>query len=816
MAICKMCHKSIPDGMDFCEECENKRTNQADESYLDSLLSSVTAESDSKVEDSVEYYEKNNTPPRRASFEISHGVIKTAPAEAPAPEPEPAAKAETEPAPAEPVTDIAEAVVDTVEEIPETVEDAVEDLSEAVEDASEDIPEAIEDAAEEITDIVEDSAADVSDLTADLDENIGKITDETALDEAEITEDIPVAAEEIVEDITDSITDITDETVTDIADAAEDIAADIPDIGADLSDTSEDIPEDMPAGASEEISEDISADAGEDISDDIPTDIGEDIPEDIAAAADEGAESSDDTDVDELLDGLLADMDAAGAGEPEEEVEPIGEDDLSEIFAAAQQQHEDGEGEGEGEPSSDDLFDINDAVTEPDGEAADIASDAETDNAENAETTDNGSDESAAAEGDSPAEEPIVDLLDSDLTDAVLDAPDAEPAASETEELSGPDIEIELPEPEAGGEQLVDSASVDSVLDDILDTGHFLSETDLEKLGTDEAPAEASSEETLADIDNIDVDSLLDEIDSGELDKTIESLDGDAAEKKKSKKKKDKEKKSLFERLFANVVEELTPEQIEAQKAKEEAAAKKKIEDAEKKKEQKALSKEEKEKAKAEAKAAKEEEAKKKAEEKKRKAEEAKAKAQKKKEEKLALESLEVNEGRINRAGASILFVIFAVFAIFIILGTNIYYYNLSIKNAQTEFDRQHYNEAYYEVYGLRIKDKDIELYDKIMTVMYVNIQLSSYQNYMKSNNREKALDSLLKGLLRYDKYLELATLLDIEDDLNYVKSGILEALSTEFQMSEADAYDMMKYVDNVDYSAYIYELLGDYEVDYQ
>ncbi|MBO7354742.1 MAG: hypothetical protein J6U61_10885, partial [Lachnospiraceae bacterium] len=188
----------------------------------------------------------------------------------------------------------------------------------------------------------------------------------------------------------------------------------------------------------------------------------------------------------------------------------------------------------------------------------------------------------------------------------------------------------------------------------------------------------------------------------------------------------------------------------------------------------------------------------------------------KKKEEKLALESLEVNEGRINRAGASILFVIFAVFAIFIILGTNIYYYNLSIKNAQTEFDRQHYNEAYYEVYGLRIKDKDIELYDKIMTVMYVNIQLSSYQNYMKSNNREKALDSLLKGLLRYDKYLELATLLDIEDDLNYVKSGILEALSTEFQMSEADAYDMMKYVDNVDYSAYIYELLGDYEVDYQ
>ncbi len=51
MAICKMCHKSIPEGMDFCEECENKRTNQADESYLDSLLSSVTEDHSEKAAD---------------------------------------------------------------------------------------------------------------------------------------------------------------------------------------------------------------------------------------------------------------------------------------------------------------------------------------------------------------------------------------------------------------------------------------------------------------------------------------------------------------------------------------------------------------------------------------------------------------------------------------------------------------------------------------------------------------------------------------------------------------------------------------------
>ncbi len=766
MAICKMCHKPIPDGMDFCEECENKRTNQADESYLDSLLSSVTAESKDTAENAVEYFEKINTPPRRASFEISHGVIRTAPPADEVPEPaveETAAEAE------DIAADIPDIAADLSEDITEDITDAVEEVADAVED----IPEA----AEEIVETVED----IPDAAEEI---------------AEAVEDIPEAAEEIIEDIPESVEEIVEETV----DAAEDIAADIPDIASDIA---EDIPE-----AAEEITE-----GAEDIAE---------AAEEIADASEDMAEATDDADVDELLDGLLADMDAAGAGEPEEETEPIGEDDLSEIFAAAQQEHEEEGTEegGEEAASADDLFDISEAAAEPDGDAVeDLLGDAiepETD----AAAEDIPSEDIPAAEAENAeagGEEPIVDLLDTDIPDAMLDVPEPE-AASAEEELPGPEIEIELPEPEAGegGEQMVDPATVDSVLDDILSTGSFLSESDLENTSDESEPAAAPAEETLADISDLDVDSLLDDIDSGDLDKKIESLDADAQEKKDAKKKKSKEKKSLFERLFANVVEELTPEQIEAQKAKEEAAAKKKIEDAEKKKEQKALSKEEKEKQKAEAKAAKEEEAKKKAEEKKRKAEEAKAKAQKKKEEKLALESLEVNEGRINRAGASILFVIFAVFAIFIILGTNIYYYNLSIKNAQTEFDRQHYNEAYYEVYGLRIKDKDIELYDKIMTVMYVNIQLSSYQNYMKSNNREKALDSLLKGLLRYDKYLELATLLDIEDDLNYVKSGILDALASEFQMSESDAYDMMKYVDNIDYSAYIYELLGDYEVDYQ
>ena len=134
------------------------------------------------------------------------------------------------------------------------------------------------------------------------------------------------------------------------------------------------------------------------------------------------------------------------------------------------------------------------------------------------------------------------------------------------------------------------------------------------------------------------------------------------------------------------------------------------------------------------------------------------------------------------------------------------------LKNAQEDFDIRKYNEAYYEVYGLKIKDEDIELYDRIMTVMFVNHQLNSYEYYMTSNNREKALDSLLKGLQRYEKYLQLAQILNITDDLNYVKSEILHELDKEFNMTEEEAYGLVKVDDSVDYSEYIYSLLGEYE----
>ena len=432
--------------------------------------------------------------------------------------------------------------------------------------------------------------------------------------------------------------------------------------------------------------------------------------------------------------------------------------------------------------------------------------------------------------------EPEPDIKEDDL-DGIFDEAEAYATLLNKEEPG----QVQEEEPDKAQDEFIDidwkTDNPDSVED--LDS--------IENLENIENIAGADTEnsfENNAGIEEIvpgsDIDALFDEVDaqvtenfgdiSGheELNNVDESLQGenteqiaisqafsdfDPIEEEISKPKKNKKKKKLswFKRLFGNTNDEVTPEMLEAERIRreEEEELAKALKEEQKRKAEEKRAEIEAEKARKKAEADAERNRKMVLEAEKKAA--AKEKERKKQETALAIAEYEMEHGKINKAGATILFVIFAILTIVIIVGTNIYSYNLSIKNAQEDFDVQKYNEAYYEVYGLKIQDEDIELYDRIMTVMFVNTQLNAYEYYMTSNNREKALDSLVKGLQRYDKYLQLAQALDITDDLNYVKGEILEKLNQEFNMSESDARVLMDKEEAIDYSEYLYGLLGSY-----
>ena len=190
------------------------------------------------------------------------------------------------------------------------------------------------------------------------------------------------------------------------------------------------------------------------------------------------------------------------------------------------------------------------------------------------------------------------------------------------------------------------------------------------------------------------------------------------------------------------------------------------------------------------------------------------AKAKKEEKERLSkevqelIDEIDENEGRINRIGASFVFALFASIALFVVIGTNVYSYAINIQNATKNFGMQRYNDAYNEVYGLEIRDEDIEIYDKIMTVMFVNKQLNSYNNYSAIGMYPEALDSLLKGLERYDKYYALAMKLGIQTDLDYVRNQIVKELDNIFYLSVEEAYNIINSPTQLDYSVAVYNVV--------
>lgn len=501
--------------------------------------------------------------------------------------------------------------------------------------------------------------------------------------------------------------------------------------------------------------------------------------------------NSNDVEVDDMLDGLLADMDAAGFGQEEEPAEQLKEDDLDDIFNSIDNGNmmSDALPEEEVAPAIEDdgLFEIDEALEKQSEDFLNNQNYA-TVSEEDFISSENGSNQSD-----------VVDEADTRTAEEIeLDDMFSNPPSDENDVNNMSVTNINWDTMGEAADLSVDPSVADLFEEVGPDSGNVIDINDSSDLDA-----------LLSGGDTSELDKLMDEIESGgELD-----LGDPSKPVKPEKVKKSGGIIGWFKKLFGNV--DLTPEEIaakereaqeEEQKKKDKAEAAKL--NAESKKEMEALEKakakeqaEIKKKAAEAAKAKKEAAAKEKAE-----------KAKKKKEAALAVAEYEIDKSRINKAGATILFVIFAILTIFIIIGTNIYSYKLSIENAQKEFEVQHYNEAYYEVYGLKIQDEDIELYDRIMTVMYVNTQLNSYEHYMKANERERALNSLIKGLQRYEKYYQLATILEISDDLNFVKKEILSNLDTEFNMSEEDAYALVDVDNSLDYSTYIYGLLGTYD----
>ncbi|SEW19359.1 midas domain-containing protein [[Clostridium] fimetarium] len=121
-------------------------------------------------------------------------------------------------------------------------------------------------------------------------------------------------------------------------------------------------------------------------------------------------------------------------------------------------------------------------------------------------------------------------------------------------------------------------------------------------------------------------------------------------------------------------------------------------------------------------------------------------------------------------------------------IGNTAFYYNNDISQAKLYYQNGNYQTAFDSLQGVDLKPVDEELYNQINTIMFVQKQYTSYQNYVKLGMGVEALDSLIKGIQRYYTYYPTAKELGVTEPLDANKALIINALKTTFSMSEEKA----------------------------
>ena len=134
------------------------------------------------------------------------------------------------------------------------------------------------------------------------------------------------------------------------------------------------------------------------------------------------------------------------------------------------------------------------------------------------------------------------------------------------------------------------------------------------------------------------------------------------------------------------------------------------------------------------------------------------------------------------------------------------FYYNNSVSQAKDYYSNEQYEKAYDKLSGIKLNGSDKTLYEQTSTIMCVQKQYDSYENYMKLNMKTEALDSLIKGVNRYNSLRPQAQELGIDNKFTAVYKQIVLALQDTFKISETEAIGLSSMSDT-DFTNYYYRI---------
>lgn len=152
-------------------------------------------------------------------------------------------------------------------------------------------------------------------------------------------------------------------------------------------------------------------------------------------------------------------------------------------------------------------------------------------------------------------------------------------------------------------------------------------------------------------------------------------------------------------------------------------------------------------------------------------------------------------------------FAMAASFLILVLLGTEYFGYSSSMSNAGKQYGLGNYEEAYQQVSGLEIREKDYDTYGRYRVMGTVAGEYNSYQTFMDASLYDMALDSLVRAVGRCQKYAPEAEQYGCTGELEKIHVQAAGALAG-FGITEEQALELYAAEEREDYSVQINTIL--------
>lgn len=150
-----------------------------------------------------------------------------------------------------------------------------------------------------------------------------------------------------------------------------------------------------------------------------------------------------------------------------------------------------------------------------------------------------------------------------------------------------------------------------------------------------------------------------------------------------------------------------------------------------------------------------------------------------------------------------------------VLLGMNLVKYNGPLANAKDLQNQGHYAEAFTELNGLKIKEKDMEMYNQLAVLATVDSEINAYEVFTKAEVPDKAFDSLICAAGRCYINEEDADVFGCVGQLEILKKSVSNELEEKYNMTYEEAIEMYKIRHRDDYTIALYKKLTELGIEW-